>query len=62
MRKLKRKINLFFRKHYKIYTMLVLALGIALGLLYQGRGDLDEYIFSAGDYVVYIGGFEKVAQ
>ena len=62
MRKLKRKINLFFRKHYKIYTLLVLALGIFLGLLYEGKGDLGEYIFSLNDYVIYIGGFEKVSQ
>ena len=60
MKKLKQKLFLFFRKHYKIYTWLVLILGILLGLLYEGRGDLGELIFSAGDYTIYIGGFERL--
>lgn len=62
MKRLKRKLFIFFRKHHKIYTVLILALGIFLGLLYEGKGDLGEYIFSLNDYVVYIGGFEKVEQ
>ena len=55
MKKLKRKINLFFRKHYKIYTILVLALGIALGCTYDGRGDLGEFYFKIGNNLYYIG-------
>lgn len=62
MKKIKRRIFLFFRKHYKVYTILTVAFGIFLGLLYEGRGEIGEYIFSLNDYVVYIGGFEKVAE
>lgn len=60
MKKIRQKLFLFFRKHYKVYTLLTIAFGIFLGLLYEGKGDLGEYIFSLNDYVVYIGGFEKV--
>lgn len=59
MKTIKRKIFYFLRKHYKIYTILILFLGIFLGLLYEGRGDLGEYIFSFGKHTVYIGGFSQ---
>lgn len=62
MNKIKGWLVKFFYKHPRIYTVLILAIGIFLGLLYEGRGDLGEYVFSLNDYVVYIGGFEKVAQ
>ena len=58
MRKLKRKINLFFRKHYKIYTLLVLAVGIALGCTYDGKGDLGEFYFKIGNNLYYIGALQ----
>lgn len=60
--RLKRKLHLFFRKHYKIYTIFILALGIFTGLLYEGRGDLGELYFSLGKYNWYIGGFESVEE
>lgn len=60
--KIKTKMVKFFYKHPRIYTTLILALGIFLGLLYEGKGDAGEYIFSLNDYYIYIGGFEKVAQ
>lgn len=59
IKKMKRRIFLLFRRHYKIYTMLAVAFGVFLGLLYEGRGDIGEYVFSFNDYYVYIGGFEK---
>lgn len=55
MRKLKRKINLFFRKHYKIYTLLILALGIALGCTYEGRGEDNTHYFNIMGHTVYLG-------
>lgn len=59
MKKIKRRLFLFFRKHYKLYTILILSFGIFLGLLYEGQGDLGEYIFSFGKHTVYIGGFSQ---
>ena len=55
MNKLKRKLFLFFRKHYKIYTLLVLALGIALGCTYDGRGNYGEFYFKIGNQLYYVG-------
>ena len=55
MKTIKRKIFYFFRKHYKIYTILILALGIALGCTYDGRGDLGEFYFKNGNQLYYIG-------
>lgn len=62
MKRLKSKIFLFFRKHYKLYTILILSFGIFLGLLYEGRGDIGEFYFSLGKYNWYVGGFESVEQ
>lgn len=58
MKTIKRKIFYFFRKHYKIYTWLVLILGIALGCTYDGRGDLGELYFKVFDKMFYIGFME----
>jgi hypothetical protein len=55
MKKLKRKINLFFRKHYKIYTILILALGIALGCTYDGRGEDNTHYFNIMGHTFYFG-------
>lgn len=55
MKKIKRRIFYIFRKHYKIYTLLVLILGIALGCTYDGRGDLGEFYFKIGGQLYYIG-------
>ena len=54
MRKLKRKINLFFRKHYKIYTILILAVGIALGCTYEGVDEGTHY-FNILGHTFYLG-------
>lgn len=58
MKKIKRKIFYFFRKHYKIYTMLIMLVGIALGCAYDGRGDLGEFYFKLGDRMYYVGAME----
>lgn len=58
MNKLKRKLFLFFRKHYKIYTMLVLALGIALGCAYDGRNEVGAFYFKIGSQVYYVGALQ----
>jgi len=62
MKKIRQKLFLFFRKHYKLYTASILAFGIFLGVLYEGRGNLGEYYFSLGKYNWYVGGFESVEQ
>lgn len=41
-KQLKRFITWFYLRHSKLYTMLILILGILLGLLYEGRGDLGD--------------------
>jgi hypothetical protein len=62
MKKIRQKLYLFFRKHYKLYTVSILAFGIFLGVLYEGRGELGEFYFSLGKYNWYVGGFESVAK
>ena len=57
---LKRQIRRFYMKHYKICIALFIIIGIALGCIYQGRGDLGELIFSSSGYTVYVGGFKNV--
>ena len=49
IKKIKRIIFLFFRKHYKIYTLLILIMGIAIGCGYDGRGDLGEIYYKIGN-------------
>lgn len=54
MKRLKRKIFLFFRKHYKIYTLFILLLGIALGCTYDGQDD-GMYYFNILGHTFFIG-------
>lgn len=58
MKRLKRKIFLFFRKHYKIYTLLILLLGIALGCAYDGRDEIGSFYFKIGSQVYYVGALQ----
>ena len=55
MKKIKRRIFYFFRKHYKIYTLLIIIMGIAIGCGYDGRGDLGEIYYKIGNQLYYIG-------
>lgn len=55
MKRLKRKIFLFFRKHYKIYTLLILLIGIAIGCTYDGKDETGTYYFNVLGNRFYIG-------
>ena len=55
MKKIKRRIFLFFRKHYKIYTLAILAIGIALGCTYDGKNLEGTHFFKVREKVFYIG-------
>lgn len=54
MKKIRQKLYLFFRKHYKIYTLLVLILGIAIGCTYEGVDEGTHY-FNILGHTVYLG-------
>lgn len=58
MKKIKRRIFYFFRKHYKIYTILILFLGIALGCAYDGRDEIGSFYFKIGNQVYYVGALQ----
>ena len=58
MKTIKRKIFYFFRKHYKIYTMLILLAGIALGCAYDGRDEIGSFYFKIGDKLYYVGAMQ----
>ena len=55
-RRVKKALTHFY-KHSRIYTLIILILGVFLGCLYDGRGDLGELVFSLDKYTVYVGGF-----
>lgn len=56
-RKLRKALSHFYLKHSRIYTLIILILGVFLGCLYDGRGDLGELVFSLDKYIIYVGGF-----
>lgn len=56
-RGVKKALTHFYLKHSRIYTLIILILGVFLGCLYDGRGDLGELVFSLDKYTVYVGGF-----
>lgn len=58
-RKVKKLLTHFYLKHSRIYTLIILILGVFLGCLYDGRGDFGELVFSLDKYTVYVGGFVK---
>lgn len=58
MKKNKRRIFYFFRKHYKVYTLLVLILGVALGCAYDGRDEVGSFYFKIGSQVYYVGALQ----
>jgi hypothetical protein len=47
MQKIKRRIFYLFRKHYKIYTLLILIMGIVIGCGYEGKDNADCHYYHA---------------
>lgn len=58
MKKVKQKLFLFFRKHYKLYSYALLIIGIALGCAYDGRDEIGSFYFKIGSQVYYVGALQ----
>lgn len=56
--KIKEMIWRLFCRHPKIYTIIILAIGIALGCSYDGRDEVGAFYFKIGSQVYYVGALQ----
>ena len=51
---LKRFCTWFYLRHAKLYTLLILIIGIALGCMYEGKDDFTHY-FNVFGHTFFMG-------
>lgn len=54
-KRIRKFITWFYLNHSKLYTLIVLLLGISLGCMYEGRGDTGEHYFNVLGHTFYMG-------
>lgn len=52
---MKKLSSWFYLKHSKMYTILILILGIVLGCMYEGKAEDNTHYFNIFGHTLYVG-------